>query len=88
MQGMLHVLERVAFQRFESRLASALLDRAEGDRVSATHQELATAIGAGGAGVGRRPRARAPARRRGPDRRARRGGPPSASEARPGRECD
>lgn len=54
MQGMMHVLERVAFQRIESRLAAALLDRAEGDRVSATHQELATAIGSAREVVSRR----------------------------------
>ena len=54
MQGMLHVLERVAFQRIESRLAQALLDRAEGDMVQATHQELATAIGSAREVVSRR----------------------------------
>ncbi len=54
MQGMMHVLERVAFQRIESRLAAALLDRAEGDRISATHQELATAIGSAREVVSRR----------------------------------
>lgn len=54
MQGMLHVLERVAFQRVESRLAQALLDRAEGDMVQATHQELATAIGSAREVVSRR----------------------------------
>jgi len=54
MQGMMHVLERVAFQRIEGRLAAALLDRAEGDRVSATHQDLATAIGSAREVVSRR----------------------------------
>jgi CRP/FNR family transcriptional regulator len=54
MQGMMHVLERVAFQRIESRLAAALLDRAEGGRVSATHQDLATAIGSAREVVSRR----------------------------------
>lgn len=54
MQGMLHLLERVAFQRIESRLAAALLDRAEGDEVRATHQELATAIGSAREVVSRR----------------------------------
>lgn len=54
MQGMLHLLERVAFQRTESRLAAALLDRAEGADVRATHQELATAIGSAREVVSRR----------------------------------
>lgn len=54
MQGMLHLLERVAFQRVESRLAAALLDRAEGAEVRATHQELATAIGSAREVVSRR----------------------------------
>lgn len=54
MQGMMHVLERVAFQRVESRLAVALLDRAEGGRVTATHQDLATAIGSAREVVSRR----------------------------------
>jgi CRP/FNR family transcriptional regulator len=54
MQGMLHVLERVAFQRVESRLAQALLDRAEAGMVHATHQELATAIGSAREVVSRR----------------------------------
>lgn len=54
MQGMMHLLERVAFQRVESRLARALLDRAEGGAVHATHQELATAIGSAREVVSRR----------------------------------
>jgi CRP/FNR family transcriptional regulator len=54
MQGMLHLLERVAFQRIESRLAAALLDRAEAGEVRATHQELATAIGSAREVVSRR----------------------------------
>jgi CRP/FNR family transcriptional regulator, anaerobic regulatory protein len=54
MQGMMGVLERVAFQRVESRLAAALIDRAEQGRVTATHQELATAIGTAREVVSRR----------------------------------
>ncbi|MDW4548108.1 Crp/Fnr family transcriptional regulator [Defluviimonas sp. D31] len=54
MQGMMHVLERVAFQRVESRLAQALLDRATEGVVHATHQELATAIGSAREVVSRR----------------------------------
>lgn len=54
MQGMLHVLERVAFQRIESRLAQTLLDRVADGMVHATHQELATAIGSAREVVSRR----------------------------------
>lgn len=54
MQGMMHVLERVAFKRIESRLAQALIDRAEGAEVRATHQDLATAIGSAREVVSRR----------------------------------
>lgn len=45
MRTMMHLLEQVAFVRVESRLASALLERAEDNRIIATHQELATMIG-------------------------------------------
>lgn len=45
MQSMTHLLERVAFQRVESRLASVLLDLAAGSAVHATHAELAARIG-------------------------------------------
>lgn len=42
----IHVLEQVAFVPIESRLAAALLARADpSGRVKATHQELASAIG-------------------------------------------
>lgn len=54
MQSMMHVLERVAFQRIESRLAQALLERAGDGRITATHQELATAIGSAREVVSRR----------------------------------
>ncbi len=54
MQGMMHALERVAFQRIESRLAATLLDRAVDRRVNATHQDLATAIGSAREVVSRR----------------------------------
>jgi CRP/FNR family transcriptional regulator, anaerobic regulatory protein len=54
MQEMMHVLERVAFQRVESRLAQALLDRARDGTVQATHQDLATAIGSAREVVSRR----------------------------------
>lgn len=45
MQGMMHVLERVAFTRVECRLAAELLHIAEGREVHATQAELATRIG-------------------------------------------
>jgi CRP/FNR family transcriptional regulator len=54
MQAMMHLLERVAFQRVESRLALALLDLAEGDAVRATQAELATRIGSAREVVSRR----------------------------------
>lgn len=54
MQGMMTLLERVAFQKVESRLAAALLDRAENDAVHATHAELAALIGSAREVVSRR----------------------------------
>lgn len=45
MQGMMQVLERVAFTRVECRLAGELLRIAEGNEVHATQAELATRIG-------------------------------------------
>jgi CRP/FNR family transcriptional regulator, anaerobic regulatory protein len=45
MQDVTRLLERVAFGRIETRLASALLDLAVGDVVSATQAELAARIG-------------------------------------------
>ncbi len=42
---MMHLLERVAFQRVESRLAVTLLALAQGDEVHSTHADLATRIG-------------------------------------------
>ncbi len=38
-------MEETVFQRIERRLAAALLARAEGDRVQATHEELAAELG-------------------------------------------
>lgn len=55
MQSLMHVLERVAFQRVEARLAAHLLERADVEgRVRATQQELATAIGSAREVVSRR----------------------------------
>jgi len=45
MQSMMHLLERVAFQRVESRLAQCLLERGDGGTLNATHAEIATMIG-------------------------------------------
>lgn len=55
MQTMMHVLERLAFQRVEARLAEHLLDIAGPDGVvSATQAELAVAIGTAREVVSRR----------------------------------
>jgi CRP/FNR family transcriptional regulator len=54
MQSMMHLLERVAFERVESRLARCLLDRAEGNSLTATHAEIATMIGSAREVVSRR----------------------------------
>lgn len=54
MQGMMHVLERVAFQRVESRLAAALLELAEDGAVLATQAELAVRIGSAREVISRR----------------------------------
>ncbi len=54
MQGMLHLIERVAFIRIEAQLADALLARARDDVVEGTHQELAAAIGSAREVVSRR----------------------------------
>jgi CRP/FNR family transcriptional regulator len=54
MQGMLHVVERVAFIRIEARLAGTLLDRAQAGVVIATHQDLAAAVGTAREVVSRR----------------------------------
>ena len=54
MQSMMHLLERVAFERVESRLARCLLDRAEAGRLTATHAEIASMIGSAREVVSRR----------------------------------
>ncbi|NHX27920.1 winged helix-turn-helix domain-containing protein, partial [Escherichia coli] len=54
MQSMMTLLEKVAFQKVESRLAAALLDQAQDDTVRATHAELATRIGSAREVVSRR----------------------------------
>lgn len=54
MQSMMHLLERVAFQRVESRLASILLELSKGSEVHATHAELATRIGSAREVISRR----------------------------------
>jgi CRP/FNR family transcriptional regulator len=45
MQSMMHVLEKVAFQKVESRLAQTLLDLSDSGTVHATQAELAARIG-------------------------------------------
>ncbi|WP_415182577.1 Crp/Fnr family transcriptional regulator [Phaeovulum sp.] len=54
MGDMIQLMERVAFQRVEIRLAEALLARASGDRVRATQAELAAQIGSAREVVSRR----------------------------------
>lgn len=54
-QGMMHLLERVAFQKVEARLAAALLDRADAaGRITATHQDMAARVGTAREVVSRR----------------------------------
>ncbi|MBK5933237.1 CRP/FNR family transcriptional regulator [Rhodovulum imhoffii] len=53
-QAIMALLERVAFQKVESRLAADLLSHAEGTTVRATHQEIATRIGTAREVVSRR----------------------------------
>lgn len=46
LQTMMHLLEKVAFLRVDTRLAEILMERMDAEgRVAATHQELAVAIG-------------------------------------------
>ena len=55
MQNMMRLLEQIAFVRIEARLATALLERVDGDnQIKATHQELATMIGSAREVVSRR----------------------------------
>lgn len=55
MQGMMQLLERIAFQRVEARLAHWLLQHADDDgRIAATQQEIASAIGSAREVVSRR----------------------------------
>jgi CRP/FNR family transcriptional regulator len=54
MQSMMHLLEKVAFQRVESRLAAWLLSHAENGVVEATQQDIASAIGSAREVVSRR----------------------------------
>jgi CRP/FNR family transcriptional regulator len=54
MQSMMHLLERVAFQRVEARLAGWLLSRAQDGSVIATQQDIASGIGSAREVVSRR----------------------------------
>ena len=54
MQSMMHLLEKVAFQRIECRLAETLLQWAENGVLHATHAEIATMIGSAREVVSRR----------------------------------
>ncbi|WP_238365322.1 Crp/Fnr family transcriptional regulator [Mesobacterium pallidum] len=53
-QTMMALVESVAFDRVEARLARFLLDRAEAGHIAATHAEIATAIGSAREVVSRR----------------------------------
>ncbi|MBI1217543.1 MAG: cyclic nucleotide-binding domain-containing protein [Rhodobacteraceae bacterium] len=54
MREMVALLSTLAFQRLESRLAALLLARAEAGLVSATHQDLAAALGSAREVISRR----------------------------------
>lgn len=54
MQNMMHLLEKVAFQRVEIRLAQILIERAENHELHATHAEIAVMIGSAREVVSRR----------------------------------
>lgn len=54
MQSMMHLVEKVAFLRVESRLAEVLIDLAKGGSVTATQAELATRVGTAREVVSRR----------------------------------
>jgi CRP/FNR family transcriptional regulator, anaerobic regulatory protein len=54
MQSMMHLLEKVAFQRVEARLAAWLLSRSEGGPIAATQQDIASGIGSAREVVSRR----------------------------------
>jgi CRP/FNR family transcriptional regulator len=54
LQSMMHLLDRVAFQRVETRLAECLLARAEDGRLMGTHAEIAVKIGTAREVVSRR----------------------------------
>lgn len=54
MQSMMHLLEKIAFQRVEIRLAQTLIERAENGVMRATHAEIAVMIGSAREVVSRR----------------------------------
>ena len=54
MQSMMHLLEKVAFQRVETRLANCLLARSHDNKVIAIHAQIATLIGTAREVVSRR----------------------------------
>jgi CRP/FNR family transcriptional regulator len=54
LQSMMHLVEKVAFQRVETRLAAWLLSRADGGTVAATQQDIASGIGSAREVVSRR----------------------------------
>ena len=54
MQSTMHILERVAFQHVDARLAEFLLSRSDNGEVQATQQDIANAIGSAREVVSRR----------------------------------
>jgi CRP/FNR family transcriptional regulator, anaerobic regulatory protein len=54
MQSMMHLLEKVAFQRVEARLSAWILSRAENGTVRATQQDIARGIGSAREVISRR----------------------------------
>lgn len=54
LQSMMHLLDRVAFQRIETRLARCLLEHARNGVLNATHAEIAVMIGSAREVVSRR----------------------------------
>ncbi|MBV1895680.1 MAG: Crp/Fnr family transcriptional regulator [Rhodobacteraceae bacterium] len=54
MQSMMHLLEKIAFQRVECRLAQAMVERSENNTLYATHAEIAVMIGSAREVVSRR----------------------------------
>ena len=53
LQDLMQLVEKIAFQRMDQRLAACLLQQARGEVVEATHQELAIELGTAREGISR-----------------------------------